>query len=132
MKTTSREPNGFTLVEVVVAMVILSTVLVTLAGLSYQTARRSLATQGLDQRQSVMMQEVNRMVVVSYDSINQMVGCSQVSGAFAYTRCITTSTPATNITRIQVVVTPARTAWKPDTMTVDRTKTPRNPLNTGL
>jgi prepilin-type N-terminal cleavage/methylation domain-containing protein len=123
--------EGFTLVEIVVAMMILSVVMVTLAGLTFTVARRSLAAQGLDQRQAVLLRDVNMMSALPYDSLGNFVGCTSVSTPFAYTRCITMSTPNTNLRRMTVVMTPTVSSlWKPDTMFVDRSKPPVNPLNT--
>ena len=129
-QTVSRR-DGFTLVEIVVAMMILSVVMVTLAGLTFQTARRALTSQGIDQRQAVLQQQANMMAAVPYDSLGNFTGCTTVSAPFAYTRCVTMTTPVTNVRRMTVIVTPTMSnKWAPDTIQIEKAKPPVNPLNT--
>ena len=123
--------DGFTLVEIVVAMMILSVVMVTLAGLTFQTARRALTSQGIDQRQAVLQQQANMMAAVPYDSLGNFTGCTTVTTPFAYTRCITMTTPVNNMRRMTVIVTPTMgNTWAPDTIQIDKAKPPVQPLNT--
>ena len=123
--------DGFTLVEIVVAMIILSVVMVTLAGLTFQTARRALNSQGIDQRQALLQQQANMMAAVPYDSLGNYTGCTTVTTPFAYTRCVTMTTPATNMREMTVIVTPTMSGtWAPDTMKIERTKPAVNPINT--
>ena len=123
--------EGFTLVEVMIAMVILTTVMATLAGLTFQTARRALSAQGTDQRQAVMMEQVNMMSAVPFDSLRNFVGCSTVTAEpFPHTRCITRESISATVFRMKVIMTPTRSnVWAPDTMQIDRSKAPPNPLN---
>ncbi|MEX2282863.1 MAG: prepilin-type N-terminal cleavage/methylation domain-containing protein [Gemmatimonadota bacterium] len=122
--------DGFTLVEVVVAMMILSVVMVSLAGLTFQTAQRAISSQGIDQRQAVMMQQANMLAAVPYDSLGNYTGCTTVTTPFAYTRCVTMTTPVTDVRRMTVIVTPTmNNKWAPDTMQVEKSKKPVNPLN---
>jgi prepilin-type N-terminal cleavage/methylation domain-containing protein len=122
--------DGFTLVEIVVAMMILSVVMVTLAGLTFQTARRALSSQGIDQRQAVLQQQANMMAAVPYDSLANFTGCTTVTTPFAYTRCVTMTTPVANVRRMTVIVTPTMgSTWAPDTIQIEKAKPPVNPLN---
>lgn len=122
--------SGFTLVEIVMAMMILSIILVSLAGLSFRTARQAMDNVGLDQRQATLMQEVNRLASVPHTSLSSQVGCRSVTtGTFPYERCVSTSTVTANVTRVTIVVTPARAQWAPDTVFVDRSSPPASPLN---
>jgi prepilin-type N-terminal cleavage/methylation domain-containing protein len=122
--------DGFTLVEIVVAMMILSVVMVTLAGLTFQTARRALTSQGLDQRQAALQQTANMLAAVPYDSLTNFIGCTTVTVPFAYTQCVTMSTPGANIRQMSVIVTPAMgSTWAPDTVLINKAKPPINPLN---
>jgi prepilin-type N-terminal cleavage/methylation domain-containing protein len=126
----SRE--GFTLVEIVVAMTILSVVMVTLAGLTFQTARRSISAQGNDQRQAVVMQQLNQMAAVPYDSLGagSYTGCTTITASFGYTRCLTMTQVNTNLRRMTIIITPTQPLWRADTVRVERKKPPVNPLNT--
>ena len=122
--------DGLTLIEIVVAMMILSVVIVTLAGLTFQTARRVLTSQGIDQRQTVLQQQANMIAAVPYDSLGNFTGCTTVTSPFPYSRCVTMTTPAANIRRMTVIVTPTMgSTWAPDTIQIDKAKAPINPLN---
>ena len=134
MKAHSQSTNqdGFTLVEVVVSMMILSVVLVSLAAVTFQTARRSLGAQGVDQRQAVLMQQINLFSAVPYDSLTNaaFIGCTTVTATFPYTRCASVTALTATVRQVTVVVTPTRaTVWSPDTAIIFRSKTPVNPLN---
>jgi prepilin-type N-terminal cleavage/methylation domain-containing protein len=124
--------DGFTLVEIVVAMTILSIVMVTLAGLTFQTARRSISAQGNDQRQAVIMQQLNQMAAVPYDSLGQgsYTGCTTITASFGYTRCLTMSQVSLTLRRMTIIITPTRPLWRADTVQVERKKPYVNPLNT--
>lgn len=131
---TTLNREGFTLVEIVIAMMILSTILATIAGLTFKTARRSLDSQGMEQRQAAMMQDVNMLSAIPFDSLANFTGCTTISvEPFPYTRCVTRTVINANITRMQIIIRPTRAnVWAPDTMWIDRTGTPINPLNTAM
>lgn len=124
--------DGFTLIEVVVAMVLLSTVLVMLAGMTFQTAQRSVDLHSTGSRQALMLQEVNRMSALDYDDVAGEVGCRTLDAGddMQYSSCITTSVVGTNAVQVQVVMAPVRTSLiKPDTVRFVRSKPPTsNPL----
>jgi len=130
MDQSTMNRSGFTLVEIVMAMMILSIILMTLAGLSFRTAKQSLDNVGRDQRQAVLMQEINKMAAVPFSALGDHVGCHSVTtGTFPYERCISNSTTGT-VTRVTIVVRPLHAMWAPDTVFVDRSKPPKSPFNT--
>jgi prepilin-type N-terminal cleavage/methylation domain-containing protein len=116
--------KGFALVEVIVAMVLLAVAVSSLAALVYSVSRSGLAATGNAYRNGVLMQEVNRLEGIPYDSIH--VGSSSVSvstGKYPHTRLITVSEPSANLIKsVTIVIKPANPAFKPDTAKFIRTK----------
>ena len=120
--------EGFTLVEVVVAMVLLATVLVMLAGMTFATAQRSLDVQTAGARQAAMLQVVNRINATSFDELNGVLYpggsayCDTVdAGADDFQVCVTVQQRTSRLLRLEVVVTHDRTGTT-DTMTLSRTR----------
>lgn len=116
--------RGFVLVEVIVAMVLLAVAVSSLAALVYSVSRGGLAATGNAYRNGVLMHEVNRLEAVPYDSMR--VGSSSVTvdaPPYPHTRTITVTEPAANVIKtVKIVVTPANSAFKPDTVNFIRTK----------
>ena len=123
--------DGFTLIEVVMAMVLLASVLVMLAGMTFATARRSVELETSGLRQAVMLQEVNRLSALAFDDLGAQAGCrSVVAGpGETFTACVTLTTLTTLSKNVQVVLT-GRPGVRPDTVRFERAKPPSvSPLN---
>src|SRR4051812_3329515 len=120
----SKGRKGFALVEVIVAMVLLAVAVSSLAALVYLVSRSGLAATGNAYRNGVLMQEVNRLEGIPYDSVH--VGLSTVTvsgGKYPHTRSVNVTEPALNLVKtVTVVIKPANAAFKPDTATFIRTK----------
>jgi prepilin-type N-terminal cleavage/methylation domain-containing protein len=83
--------EGFTLMEVIVSMVLLSVILTTLAGLTFATARQAISTGNASKRQAVSLELVNRFTTLPYDSLSNYAGghCDSVaSGPDRFRRCV--------------------------------------------
>lgn len=119
-----RGRKGFVLVEVIVAMVLLAVAVSSLAALVYSVSRSGLAATGSAYRNGVLMQEVNRLETLPYDSVRVGSTSTTVSTQpYPHTRVVTVSEPVANVVKtITVVVTPANSAFKPDTVMFTRTK----------
>lgn len=98
--------EGFTIAEVVISMVMLSIILVTLAGLTYASAQRAILATTASQRQSFAMESVNRLTALPYASLPGAAGCQIVGRTNNQFRNCVTVTVAGNATTIQVVTTP--------------------------
>ena len=131
-QSCGRARDGFTLIEVVVAMVLLSTVLVMLAGMTFQTAQRSVDLHSTGSRQALMLQEVNRMSALDYDDVAAEVGCRTLDAGdgMQYNSCISTTPVGVNSAQVQVIMSPVRASLiKPDTVRFVHSKPPTsNPL----
>lgn len=123
--------DGFTLIEVVVAMVLLASVLVMLAGMTFATARRSVELNSAGLRQAVMLQEVNRLSAVSFEGLPAQAGCRNLIAAPSepFTACVTVTDLSSMARSVRVVLT-GRPGVLPDTVGFTRAKTPAvSPLN---
>lgn len=121
---TGASRKGFVLVEVIVAMVLLAVAVSSLAGLVYSVSRSGLAATGNAYRNGVLMQEVNRLETLPYDSVNVGSFSTTVSTApYPHTRIITVNEPVANVVKtITIIIKPANYAFKPDTVQFTRTK----------
>lgn len=118
----ARPRQGFSLIEVIVAMVLLAVAVSSLAGLMYSVSQSSIKVTGLAYRNGVLMHEVNRLIALPYDSL--AVGTTSyatTSGAYPHTRVITVASPATAMKTVKVIVTPTNRLYQPDTMKFTRT-----------
>jgi prepilin-type N-terminal cleavage/methylation domain-containing protein len=114
--------SGFVLLEVIIAMFILGLVLSSLAALMYQVSRRSFLAIGGAYRNGVLLQEVNRMEALPYDSL--AVGTASVSVTalpYVYTRTTTITNPSTNAKTVELIIAPSNILYKPDTAIFTRT-----------
>jgi prepilin-type N-terminal cleavage/methylation domain-containing protein len=119
------EPRkGFVLVEVIVAMVILAIAVSSLAALMYSVSQSGMVATGNAYRNGVLMHEVNRLEGIPYDSIP--VGSSSIvvsTAPYRHTRVITVAEPVTAVVKtVQIVIIPANTKFKPDTVSFTRTR----------
>jgi prepilin-type N-terminal cleavage/methylation domain-containing protein len=127
----NRGRPGFSLVEVVMSLVLLSIVLVALVGLTFQTAQRSVLLADSSARQALLLQEVNRMTVVPFTSLQSQVGCdSLATGPHRVHRCVAVATVNATSRRVTIVMRSPRQPNRPDSVSFIRAVPPAaNPLN---
>ena len=121
----SKNPKGFVIVEVIVAMILLAIAVSSLAALSYNVSQSGIVATGNAYRNGILMNEVNRLEGLPYDSVavvtNQRVTVS--TGSYPHDRYITVAEPVAGVIKtITVVITPTNKRFKPDTVTFLRTK----------
>ena len=86
--------KGFVLVEVIVAMVLLAVAVSSLAGLVYSVSRSGIKTSGDAYKNGILMQEVNRLEGIPYDSVAVGTQTYSVStGTYAHTRSVFVAEP---------------------------------------
>jgi prepilin-type N-terminal cleavage/methylation domain-containing protein len=121
---TSKARKGFVLVEVIVAMVLLAVAVTSLAAMMYSVSQSGQKATGNAYRNGVLMQEVNRLEGIPYDSVTVGTSSASVStGVYAHTRTITISEPVANVIKsVTIVITPVNSLYKPDTASFTRTK----------
>jgi len=122
VRLTSRR-RGIALIEVIVAMVLLSIMLSSLGPMIYSASRSTRAVTGNAYRNGVLMQEVNRLIALPYDSLAVGVTTFSVSTApYPHSRTVSVSEPVVNLKLVKIVVTPVSSAYKPDSVQFNRTR----------
>jgi prepilin-type N-terminal cleavage/methylation domain-containing protein len=101
---TNRE--GFGLVEVVVAMVLLAIIVTALGGLTFASARQSIVADNAMARQAVALETVNRLATMPYANVLTSGGCQTVGPTNRQFQTCVTLSAAVNGTAIRVVTTP--------------------------
>ena len=116
--------KGFIIVEVIVAMVLLAVAVTSLAALLYSISQSGMVATGNAYRNGVLMNEVNRLEGIPYDSIANGNSSYSVSTApYPHTSAVTVTEPVVNVVKsITVVITPSNVKYKPDTVKFMRTK----------
>ena len=130
MKKKLRNRDGLSLVEMLVAMVMLGVMMTSVAGLTFEAARRSMVTTGDGYRQAAMIEEVNRLTALPYSNLTLGTTCRSVStGVFPHTRCVAVTSTGLYSKRLVVVVTPSQPGVASDTLAFARARAPlSNPL----
>lgn len=120
----AEQREGFVIVEVIVAMVLLAVAVSSLAALMYSISQSGMVATGNAYRNGVLMNEVNRLEAIPYDSIAVASTSFSVSTApYPHTRVMTVTEPVANMIKtIKVVITPTNVRYKPDTVSFTRTK----------
>ena len=117
--------RGLSLIEVVVAITILSIVVMALGGLMFQVARHTRASAGVAYRSAASESAASWLHGLPWDSIPGAVGCtdSLTTGLLEYTRCVEllTNTPRYRLARITISPTGVLQP-SPDTISIERTK----------
>ncbi|HKR08977.1 MAG TPA: prepilin-type N-terminal cleavage/methylation domain-containing protein [Gemmatimonadaceae bacterium] len=121
---SSEGRKGFVLVEIIVAMVLLAVAVSSLAALVYSVSHSGIKTSGDAFRNGILMQEVNRLEGIPYDSIpNGTFSATVSTGQYAHTRIVTVTEPQANIIKsIKVVIKPTNPQFKSDSVSFIRTK----------
>jgi prepilin-type N-terminal cleavage/methylation domain-containing protein len=124
-----RSQPGFSLVEVVVTIALLSIALASLAPLASRVARLSRRSTVEAQRTAILAGEVQRVEMVSFSSLSPGTSCSDFAHAdFPHTECVTVADVDSQTKRVSIIVTP--TDGPADTTVFDRSEGARdNPLS---
>lgn len=125
--------RGAALVEVMVAMVVVTIGLLGAGGMTAVAARKASALSYQSRRDGIVLEEMNRIAALTYDSLASRVGCTTVTGTtLAHTRCISVTNIAggAGYKRVRLIITPAATSYaRAETVYVNRAKgAARNPL----
>ncbi|HVO35908.1 MAG TPA: type II secretion system protein [Gemmatimonadales bacterium] len=120
----SGEPaKGFTLVEIMVAVVIFSVVILSLVGLSFRVAKSG--TRATDQAlgMAVLLAKVDQATYTAFDSLGNLVGCdTTVAGAVKVVGCTAVTPLSVRLDSVRIVVQTTLPAARPDTIWLERAK----------
>jgi prepilin-type N-terminal cleavage/methylation domain-containing protein len=118
-----RAARGFSLIEIIVAMTILAITLAGFAGLTFQYLRRVRTLDSRVAMFSLMGEQAQRLTVLPWDSLSSRAGCTTVTtGVLPHTTCVVLTDVNTARKLVRVVITPANTAIRPDTVQFHRVK----------
>lgn len=122
--TTRRQ--GFSLIEVMVAMTILSIVMMSLAKIGVSIAVKGRLNDIVAKRNAALQQEANKLGTVPFADLATWSTTTKtvVLDGFSYTRRLTISAPTSTRYSIKVVVTPTANTAKKDSIMFDRTRPP--------
>src|SRR4051812_5556654 len=120
----AKERRGIALIEIIVAMILLAIVVSSLASLQYSVNQQAMKATGDAYKNGVLMQEVNRLEGIPYDSVTVGTVSNAVStGKYPHTRVTIVAEPVVQqVKTIKVIVTPTNPRYKPDTASFTRTK----------
>jgi len=113
--------RGFTLVEIMMAVVIFSMVILSLVGLSFRIAKSS--TRATDQALGMaeMLSGVDRASSTPFDSLPNLVGCdTTASGLLQVVGCTAVTSTSPRLDSIQIIVRTSLAGSRPDTMNMQR------------
>jgi prepilin-type N-terminal cleavage/methylation domain-containing protein len=125
--------GGFTLVEVLVSITILSVASLSLGTLLFKAARQANATSTASYQTATMAGAAGRFDAMPFDSLTAGTSCVTLTTApFPNTQCTTVNNVSAKVKTIIIVVTPSGNAlMHPDTTIITRTKSVNsNPLKT--
>jgi len=114
--------RGVSLIEIMVAMTILSVVLIGLGKLMYHAAQQTQESAVATFSTAAGQRAASYMNGIAWDSISGAAGCtSDSSGQMTYTQCISVTAPSTRTKAITVVITPTgNLTTDPDTIQIFR------------
>ncbi len=129
----SNRELGFTLIEIMIAMTLLSITLVSLAAWTYHVARRSVNSAAVAYRTAALTEQVGRLTVLPFANLDDEdtgVDCPEITEPpFPHTRCITVTKVSDGERKVLVKIIPYNAQFRPESLLFERTR-PVNPFNT--
>lgn len=128
-----RTRAGFSLIEVMVAMTVLSIVLLNLAKVTTGLATRARTNDLVAKRTAALALEANKFGAVPFSSLGTWSTTNQTvtRGTFTYTRRLTISSLSSSRYSVKIVVVPTADTTKKDSLMLNRTQPPQNALCQG-
>ena len=115
-----KKRGGFILMETVVAMTLLALILTPLAAMVFKITQRSHRIVGNNYKNGVLMQEVNYLEAVPYDSLAAGTTTQSVTAPpYSYTKKVIVAQYyqkyQLKAKTVTLIITPTNTLYKPDT-----------------
>ena len=126
----NQNARGFTLMETLMALCILTSGAAVMVAPLYRYAQRMNGVSYVQLRNGVLAEQVGRLTALPFDSLASRAGCVSVaSSPLPHTRCVTLTTVG-SLKRVTLIITPTRTTVRPDTIVFDRSQiTSSNPFS---
>lgn len=125
---------GFSLIEALVAMVLVSIVVLALAPVMFTAASRQVVDAGSSERDAILMGEASRLSTLPVPALAAQAGCRTLpqQARFSHGLCITVQPMGGGQVRIAVAVTPDSPVVPADSVVMYRRAGGQgNPFNTG-
>lgn len=103
MKT---QQDGFTLVEVVIALVLMAIILTTLGGLTFVTARQAVVADNSMEREAASLDLVNRYATMPFNDLTTGQVCDSAGSTNNWYRRCATVTPLGTARQVVIETTP--------------------------
>jgi prepilin-type N-terminal cleavage/methylation domain-containing protein len=131
-RRATSKAGGFTLVEVLVSLTLLSVASVALGSMLFRVTRQAGAASTGSYQTAMISGEVSRLGATPYDLLAPGTTCVSVTEPFPGTRCTTINNISPKVKEVTVVVTPSgNPLLQPITSTFTRTISGNgNPLKT--
>jgi prepilin-type N-terminal cleavage/methylation domain-containing protein len=132
----SRGKRGFSLIEVLVALTLLSIILMGLARVTFQMAASGRSNDTVAKRNAALVEEANKFNAMPFDSLATVSTATKdlTFGDFKFQRRLVITTVSSTYKTVRIVVTPylgnVLTTAQKDSVLVTRTKPAGSPLCT--
>ena len=129
----TRAKAGFTLIEVLVALTLLSIILMSLARVTFQMAATGRHADVVAKRNAALIEEANKYNAMPYAQLASLPATTLTFGDFKFQRTVTTTVTGAR-TQVKIVIVPiiagVLTTTKKDSVFVHRSNPPGSPLCT--
>ena len=121
---TTRARDGFSLVELIVAMALFGVVMVMLGSLSLTVTKRGRANELTTKRNLALAQQAARIEAMPFKDVSTVTsGTTQMLvGDFTFNRRFAVTQPATDRYTIKIVIAPITNEFRADSVTIDKTR----------
>jgi prepilin-type N-terminal cleavage/methylation domain-containing protein len=128
-----RSRRGFSLIEVLMAMTLLSVVLMSMAKMAFVLAARGRENDVVAKRNAVLVQEANKFNSMPFDSIatTSTAEKTYTFGDFKFTRRLTVTNNSSIWRTVKIVIVPYVDPTRTDSVYVNRTRPLGSPLCQG-
>lgn len=118
---------GFSLVEILISVVIFSAVILVLAGLAYQVARRTSRSTDQVMIMGRLQTRLDQLSVINYDSLAGKVGCDSVAqGRITVRSCVAVTSTLPNRSSVTIKVWSSVPGTDTTRITFQRARTRRS------
>ena len=128
-----RRSGGFTLIESLVAIMVVSAVLSVLGPVLFHVANQRARDEGTIERDAILRSESNRLSTLAFSALDAEAGCASVTNRekFPYSRCISVTAVSSSERTVSVAVDPVNPLVPADSVVITRVRmSSSNPFNT--
>jgi prepilin-type N-terminal cleavage/methylation domain-containing protein len=122
----TRRRQGFSLIEVMVALTMLAIVMMSLAKIGVSIATRGRTNDLVAKRNAVLQSEANKLGDLPFDSLSKFDATTKsfTRSGFNYSRRLTLTAASSSRYTVKIVVIPTNTSARKDSVMFDRSRPP--------